>query len=196
MKRGMIVVSAVLTMSLFAQTLELGDQWEASKEYQEYVKFGGEKSEQAKTIKEQKIKELVAPIMVQIINDYDPKYREMMKQKLSEPQMQLGLQTLMVNIYLKTTESITPNHTAEEKNTFATYLYQYVKSIRDDSGACISNLEKIKNLYPELAKTEVIKFLEEIGKNYDEAAKNRDEAVKNRDEAVKWRKITEILKQL
>lgn len=200
-RQSIMAFGLLASMHLSAQ--ELGDQWEASKEYQEYVRLGGEKSEQAKSIKEQKVKELVAPIMAQIVNDYDPKYREMMSKKLSEPEMQLGLQTLMVNIYIKTQEVIKPNHTAEEKNKFASFLYFYVKSIRDDGGACISNLEKMKKIYPEFAKTEVMKFLVEIGKSADSAAaanKSADEANKRADEANKraeqWRKITELLKKL
>jgi hypothetical protein len=192
-----------LLASMHLSAQELGDQWEASKEYQEYVRLGGEKSEQAKSIKEQKVKELVAPIMAQIVNDYDPKYRQMMSKKLSEPQMQLGLQTLMVNIYIKTQEVIKPNHTAEEKNKFATYLYQYLKSIKDDGQACISNLEKMKKIYPELANTELIKTLGEIGANYDSIAKSNDSIAKSNDRIRKleeltkeWEKIGELIKKM
>lgn len=185
-----------LLVSMHLSALELGDQWEASKEYQEYIGLGGEKSEQAKSIKEQMVKELVSPIMAQIINDYDPKYREMMSKKLSEPEMQLGLQTLMVNIYIKTQEVIKPNHTAEEKNKFATYLYQYVKSIKDDGQACISNLEKMKKIYPELANTELIKTLSGIGVNYDSAAKHKENADKHKENADKYEELTKEWEKL
>lgn len=191
MKRWMVLVSAMFltSMNLFGATSEqeIWDKWQSSPEFKEYQRLGWEKSEAAKKLKEDTIRAITTEVLKPYIASFDVKYQAMMEKKIQE--MPLGLQTLLANIDTKIMEKINKNHSPTEINMLNTFIYQYVKSIKDDWWACVSNLDKITSKFPELAGTDVDKFLREIWNNYDNAAT----ASANADKAEKLNKELDII---
>ena len=85
---------------------EIGDKWTSSPEYQEYLKLGGEKSAEARAIKEKTITEITRQVLSVYIQSFSPKYREVMDRKVME--LPIGLQAFLGNLNIKLRNCIRP----------------------------------------------------------------------------------------
>lgn len=166
---------------------EIGDRWESSPEYQEYLKLGGDKSAEARAIKERVITGITRQVLAAYIQSFDPKYRELMDRKVKE--LPIGLQVMLGDINIKIKEKIKPGHESTAISRLNSYMFNFVDSIYKNKGIAQKNIDDIIAVCPELSETEVVQLLRSVGRNYDQAAKNIQDA-----EA--WRKINEMLKSI
>lgn len=166
---------------------EIGARWESSPEYQEYLKLGGEKSAEARAIKERVITGITRQVLSAYIQGFDPKYRELMDRKVKE--LPIGLQVLLGNIDIRIKEKIKLNYDSMAISRLNTYMFNFVDSIYKYKGVAEKNLSDITEKFPELTGLEITKTLRNIAKTADNSADNLRQS-----EA--WERINEMLKSI
>lgn len=215
MKRGMIAMSIVATLSLQAEESKITNIWKASPQYQEFVKMGAETSAPAKKLRDETVLDITKKELEGFKNEIDPKYQANMANKVDA--LPNGLKVLLAEINLKLKPFVSQERDAKDISTINILLYQYVESILYGKGIAERKMRDIAIRYPELEGTEATRFLLEIGKLYDESAKIeeniakankkiaenekeiarfKEEIAKAKSEAAAWERINELLKEI
>jgi hypothetical protein len=195
MKRGMIAMSAVLTMSLYsADDTRIGEKWQASPQYQEYLKLQTADPEKAKVFKEQVITEMTEQGISKYIAGFDARFQDLMCKRVHE--LPIGLQGLLVDMHTKITAKLAKSYDVMSMSRIQTFEFNFVDSIYKDKGTALKSIEEVVKIAPELDKIEVIAYLKKLGSNYDKIAKNEDKIAKNEELNRELEIIIEKLKKL
>ena len=184
----MIAMSAVLTMSLYAaDDTRIGEKWQASPQYQEYLKLQTTDPQKAKVFKEQVITEMIEQGIQKYIAGFDARFQALMTKRVHE--LPIGLQGLLVDIHTKISAKLAKKYDVMSMSRIQTFEFNFVDSIYKDKGTALKNIEEVVKIAPELDKTEIIAYLRELGSGYDVSAHWKEE---NREAE----KILERIKQM
>ena len=188
-------MSVVLTMSLYAaDDMRIGEKWQASPQYQEYLKLQSTDPQKAKVFKEQVITEMTEQSISKYIAGFDTRFQALMSKRVHE--LPIGLQGLLVDMHTKISAKLAKNYDAMSMSRIQTFEFNFVDSIYKDKALAAKSVEDIVKIAPELDKTEIVTTLRKLGNTYDQIDRASKEADRASKEADKWHELGEKLKNL
>lgn len=171
MKRGIIAISMVVAVSLYAaESQSISEQWEASKEYQIYVRLGGENSSDAKKLESDYEDRLIDKILADFIATYPETYDKNKLKKLFD-NLSYSKRYWLADTYTRIKPLLNLSHTPKEYGQINGHIYFFVKSLKEYNGMAVSNLEKLVSVAPEIKNdTKTFQYLLKYAQRYDQAS--------------------------
>lgn len=199
MKRWIIPIIFTLSLgtSVFAQSEQrIWEQWQASPEYKRYNELIAKNpdSQEAKQLKEEAITRITAIVLKKYLVSFDAKFQVLMEKRTHE--LPIWLQGLLGDMNTKIKAKLTWNYDSMTMSKINTFMFNFVDSIYKDKWTAEKNISELPKIAPELANTEIMNYLLELGKKYDNAAKSERNAAKSERNAEARKKIWDILQNI
>jgi len=158
-RQSIMAVSVVTALSLHAgEYVRIGDQWQASPQYQEYLtlqKAG--KMDEAKELQNNAITRLTDKGIEKYILGLSKERRDRFSKDIME--LPIGLKGLLVDIDSTITSRLKATYTQKEIDKIKHFEFDFVDSIYKGGVIAERSINKIAETAPELDKTEIIAYL-------------------------------------
>jgi hypothetical protein len=179
----------------FWEEQRIWEQWQASPEYSEYIKLQKAwKLKEAKDLQEKTITAITKEVLKVYIAEFDEKYQLRMNDRVQK--LPIWLQWLMLDMHTKIKAKLSWQKDSMTQWKLNNAMLNFVESIYTWNNVAEKNINTLVQIAPELANTEIINYLLELGKKYDDAAKaNRNAAKLEKiwEERIKiWEKIKQL----
>lgn len=167
-----------------AESIE--QSWLSSPEYRQFEKFGGEKSQEALSIREKTVRNIALQRLEPFINGFDERIRDRSREKINA--YPATILALLSSLYEKAIPLI-KDRSQRNISLFNGMVITYIDQVYNGTGKAEDTGKLITKRFPELKKTEFEEILLEIGGNIDRAAINITQT-------IQWNKIIKKLQAL
>ncbi len=195
---GMKILWFVALMAIFITSIANADEskhtaaesieqaWLSSPEYRQFEKFGGEKSQEALSIKEKTVRKIALQRLEPFINGFDERIRDRSREKINA--YPATILVILSSLYEKAIPLI-KDRSQRNMNLFNSMVITYIDQVYNGTGKAEDSGKLLIKRLPELKETEFEKLLLEIGKR-------TDSIVINMTKISEWEKIIKKLQAL